>query len=204
MPGSTNPPHPDRETRQQILDAAQQLFMERGYKAVSMKDIADLAHITSAGIYYYFPRGKEELLVEMLQAMITQWKVFIDQSTAQGGTLQAQLQRIALHFLNQPFDRLQLLLRDIHAQLPEVMDKGTLHRIMAELQQQISGLFQTASDTGEIRSDVPPSFLAELFGGMTGATVRYLFTAESGPHLSKEQAVATLVSTLLHGITPTK
>ena len=47
-----------------IVDAAAKLFMQRGYRAVSINDIIKAAEITKPTLYYYFP-DKEELFVQM-------------------------------------------------------------------------------------------------------------------------------------------
>lgn len=53
-----------RDTRQAILDAARELFNERGYNAVSLRDIADAVGISKGNLTYYF--AKKEDLVEAL------------------------------------------------------------------------------------------------------------------------------------------
>jgi AcrR family transcriptional regulator len=49
------------ETRTQILDAAEQLFAERGYRGTSVRAITDLAHANLAAVGYHFG-SKSELL----------------------------------------------------------------------------------------------------------------------------------------------
>jgi TetR/AcrR family transcriptional regulator len=49
-----------------ILEAAQRLFSEQGYTAVSIKKIAKTARVNSGLLYYYFA-NKEHLLVEALK-----------------------------------------------------------------------------------------------------------------------------------------
>jgi AcrR family transcriptional regulator len=68
------PPEPARTrklrrgplTRKQILDAALQLFSEKGTARASVRDIAQAAGITDAAIYYHFPSKRElfEALIE--------------------------------------------------------------------------------------------------------------------------------------------
>jgi AcrR family transcriptional regulator len=48
-------------TRKQILDASLRLFSERGFASTTVRDIARLAGITDAAIYYHFA-SKRELL----------------------------------------------------------------------------------------------------------------------------------------------
>ncbi len=61
-------PRPPRsqgaETRERILDVAQDLFTQHGYDKTSLRDIADRLGITKAALYYYFER-KEDILLEL-------------------------------------------------------------------------------------------------------------------------------------------
>ncbi len=71
-------------TRTQILDAALRLFSEKGFARTSVRDIAQVAGITDAAIYYHFPskrdlfealfeeRGITSALSELEQATVTQ------------------------------------------------------------------------------------------------------------------------------------
>jgi AcrR family transcriptional regulator len=61
-------PRPPRsqgpETREKILDVAQELFIRQGYDKTSLRDIAERLEITKAALYYYFER-KEDILLEL-------------------------------------------------------------------------------------------------------------------------------------------
>jgi len=50
-------------TRQAIADAAMELFLERGYDAVTIKQIADRADVSLATVYAHFPQ-KEALVFD--------------------------------------------------------------------------------------------------------------------------------------------
>jgi AcrR family transcriptional regulator len=52
------------ETRQRILDAAQQLFATQGYVKTATSDIADLAGVAEGSIFYHFG-SKQNLLAEL-------------------------------------------------------------------------------------------------------------------------------------------
>jgi AcrR family transcriptional regulator len=54
--------------RERILKAAQQLFAQRGYAAVSMRALAQAADLSPATLYHYFP-NKEALLRELAFAI---------------------------------------------------------------------------------------------------------------------------------------
>jgi AcrR family transcriptional regulator len=57
-------PEPVRsdQTRQKILDAALELFRERGFEAATMRDIAGAAGVSTGLAYYYFT-SKEDLVM---------------------------------------------------------------------------------------------------------------------------------------------
>ena len=43
------------DTRRRLLDIARGVYAERGYEAATNKEIADLAQMTTAALYYHFP-----------------------------------------------------------------------------------------------------------------------------------------------------
>ncbi len=52
-------------TRAEILDAAERLFAESGYRATSLQAVAEAVNITQPGLLYHFP-SKEALLLALL------------------------------------------------------------------------------------------------------------------------------------------
>jgi len=56
---------PRSERRTQLLDAAQSVFVERGYHAAAMDEIADRAGVSKPVLYQHFP-GKLDLYLALL------------------------------------------------------------------------------------------------------------------------------------------
>lgn len=54
-------------TRERLVEAARDLFWERGYGATSLADILDRADVNSGSLYYLF-RNKEDLLLAVLES----------------------------------------------------------------------------------------------------------------------------------------
>lgn len=63
------PPRDADATRTRLLDIAEALFADRGYHAVSMRDIATRAHVNLAAAGYHFG-SKENLFIEALSRRI--------------------------------------------------------------------------------------------------------------------------------------
>lgn len=60
-------PNKGERTRKAILEAAYQLFLDQGYSATSMRQIAEQAGIAPGGIYNHFS-GKDDIFVELILA----------------------------------------------------------------------------------------------------------------------------------------
>lgn len=58
------------DTREQILEAAWDLFSERGFEAVSIRDVTNAAGVNLASVSYHFG-GKEGLIQETVKRCLT-------------------------------------------------------------------------------------------------------------------------------------
>ena len=52
-------------TRDEILEAAAQIFREKGFHAASMQDIAEAVNLQKASLYYHVT-SKQEILLDLL------------------------------------------------------------------------------------------------------------------------------------------
>ena len=57
-------------TRARILEAARDLFTQKGYEKVSLREIGEEVGITKAALYYYFPT-KEKLFGALVEPLFT-------------------------------------------------------------------------------------------------------------------------------------
>ncbi len=58
-----------RQTRQYISDVATGLFLERGFEAVTVAEVADAANVSVNTVYNYFP-AKEDLFLDRSKGVI--------------------------------------------------------------------------------------------------------------------------------------
>jgi TetR/AcrR family transcriptional regulator, transcriptional repressor for nem operon len=59
-------PRPPGPARDQLLEAAQRLLLERGYEAAALDDVCATAQVTKGGLFYHF-ESKEQLAVAAIQ-----------------------------------------------------------------------------------------------------------------------------------------
>ncbi len=94
----TEPPVGRRErkkaaTRQSIADAALQLFLERGYDQVSIRDIADAADVSTTTVFKHFT-GKEALVFDQERDRESQLNAAVRQRAADQSILDALRQHV--------------------------------------------------------------------------------------------------------------
>lgn len=190
----------DRETRPQILEAAQALFIDHGYKGVSMKDVAEAVAITPAALYYHFPGGKEELFADTIRHFLQSTVERAFQAMESATTFRARLRQLTRNGLSTPVDRLAPLLRDAfeylkgdHLEIGREVERGYTSRMAM--------FFQEAIDTGELVTDLPADLLVTLYQGMCNALLsqRYFRGAATQP-ASEEQLAETVVAVFLDGV----
>jgi AcrR family transcriptional regulator len=72
-------------TRVRILTAAEQLFVERGYHATTLQEIADRVGITKPALYYHFD-AKADILTNLLDPMTDELEHVLDQAVSAAET----------------------------------------------------------------------------------------------------------------------
>ena len=65
------------ETRRNLLDAALKLFAENGYNATPVRDINRTAGAADGLLYHYFPDGKKEILLVLVEEKIGEIKAIL-------------------------------------------------------------------------------------------------------------------------------
>jgi AcrR family transcriptional regulator len=98
--------------RERVLQAAERLFTERGYAAVTLRDIAEALGIRQASLYYHAPGGKEELFVQVTERGLERHHAGLESAISQAGNdLREQLRAAARWLLSQPTMNFARMLR---------------------------------------------------------------------------------------------
>src|SRR6266699_4514971 len=184
--------HLDRETWRQILIAAKELFFAKGYKGVSMKEIADVVQVTPAALYYHFPKGKEDLFTKMIQTLFVEEGVAgLDQVLGTTHDLRERLNLFTASLLTLPIDeQFTMLLRDAKEHIKDPENQPIILSLRDRIKQQVMGTFQAARDAGEIRTDIPVNVLVSLYMG----------TLRESKSIQGAHQASSLVTVLLDGI----
>ncbi|MGL4608997.1 MAG: TetR/AcrR family transcriptional regulator [Trueperaceae bacterium] len=92
-------PRPKKEhaqnTRALALNAAHVMLHTHGYLGVSMEVVAETIGVSKAALYYHFPQGKEQLILEIAETEITNDAKGIGEAIKAGKTVRKKLEGIA-------------------------------------------------------------------------------------------------------------
>jgi AcrR family transcriptional regulator len=138
--------------RTRILDAAEQLFSDRGYDSVSVRDIAVQVGVNHATLYHHFPRGKEQLYIEVMERTLAAHRDGLTLAIAGAeADLTAQFYAVVEWLVMQPPPDLAHMQRaEAHA-----LDPAAAERLQAlvyeSMTSPITAALGQASEAGQIR-----------------------------------------------------
>lgn len=143
-----------------ILMTASRLFMEYGYEAVSLQQIATLCQVTKASIYYHFS-SKPELFTTAITRMMAMGMQQTTLRLEEPGTLYERLVNVAAAKMQQSHVDTETMMREAETylnaeQLTQIRDAE--HRIFDVL----ATHFQQEMDHGYLRK-ANPMLLAQAF-----------------------------------------
>ena len=198
------------ETRQRIIDAASNLFSEKGRDGTSVREIAGMAKVNGAMISHYFG-GKEGLYQDCIQALyaeISAGQTAFETALAGGGSLTEIVVRTveaAFLFAREKRGLIRLIMR-------HVLDRGELDPDRRALV--LLPFLETASQLLAPVSAKTPQELRISLQSLIFLTVRYALCTEeelaliSGQSENPEQGITShLITTSmsilgLEGTTP--
>jgi TetR/AcrR family transcriptional regulator len=79
--------------RQRLLQAALDLFTEKGYAATSVREIVDTAGVTKPMLYYYF-KNKEGIYLEMFREPFAYFSEILDGACNERGSVRERIVKL--------------------------------------------------------------------------------------------------------------
>jgi TetR/AcrR family transcriptional regulator, cholesterol catabolism regulator len=181
--------------RDRILDVAESLFRERGYTAVTMRDIAQAVGMRQASLYYHFP-SKEELFVSVRERTFQRHQVGLQNALERvGDDLRSQLQAVADWFLSQPPIHFHSMMQ---ADMPSLSAEAKVRLSKAVRQaifEPIGQAFMSAQANHQIRNVQP-----KLLVGFVLSVLESIPLVQSPESASPEEMVNEMIAVLLEGI----
>ncbi|HKJ92657.1 MAG TPA: TetR/AcrR family transcriptional regulator, partial [Longimicrobiales bacterium] len=150
----------------ELLEAALNVFAERGYSATRLEDVASAAGVSKGAIYHYFD-GKEDLLRQALQRRIESIAEDVDTKLAERGVPASAKLRFVLRELWRHWVRPEwgcvftLLVGEVGTQLPALFETWAREGPIRGWSL-IEKLIEEGKGTGEFRPDVDAKVAGRL------------------------------------------
>lgn len=182
---------------ERVLAAAERLFAQRGYVAVTLRDIAAEVGIRHASLYHHVPGGKEALFIAVTERTLARHRQSLTRIIAETGPdIRAQLYAVADWLLSQPpMD----LVRMIHSDMPAINPAHAErlgHMAYESMIVPIIQALQQAQQRGEI--DHPN--LGLIGGGILGIIESLHAVPVYAMTRSRQQMAYELIDALIDGI----
>jgi len=163
--------------RQAILDAAQAVFVQKGYQLATIDEIAARSALSVGAIYRYFPT-KSDIMLTLLEERLGRGPELFHRLTGEGGSAWQRLSRCVDLFVTALRVRHPGTGRLLLAAWGEALQDRTVRLGLQERYQGLvdymRGVIEAGVAQGEFRRNPDPAVLAELLVAMAdGATLAW-------------------------------
>ena len=168
-------------TREQILDAALRLFSEKGFARTSVRDIAQVAGITDAAIYYHFASKRDLFEAIIDERGITQALDRLETAEITIGPREAipSIATGALEFIYQNRDLLKVLMVEALAQDPVASEEYEL--LVDRWKKAEARILRHYTEQGELRTEHVDELASQLVITVLGVFADYMMRPAGEP-----------------------
>jgi len=154
---------PAGDSVERILAAAEKLFAEFGFDAVSMSDIAQHAGVSKSNVFHHFS-SKGELYVAVLNAAHRDFSALVDRLADDSGTFRQRIGHFAQEHLRCILEQHQasrLVLRDL---LENDTQRGRelAEKVFGANFASLVGIIRASQERKELRIGVDPAMVAVM------------------------------------------
>ena len=188
--------------RQEILDAASELFVRDGYENVSMRRIADKIEYSPTTIYIYF-KDKAELLDQVCKETFARLVQRLSKILEQPGDPVERLKRGLTAYIEFGLDNPHQYRATFMMPIPEGFDHEKYHQVDSPGMQAFSFLTRGINEcieAGKMKKTMNVELAAQtLWAGIHGIT-SLLITHFTFPWVGREKVIHSTVDTLVAGL----
>ena len=159
-----------RELRARIYETARQLFLERGFEATTVAEIADAADVAQGTFFNHFP-SKQAVLAEITSEVSDHLRGIVDEQLARSDSA---LERITGFAASVASEAVQArgLARDVVLELMRTGARpGEAYPYLSKVHEPFTAILREGQARGEVRADLDAAFLAEIVVGSLNVSV---------------------------------
>jgi AcrR family transcriptional regulator len=167
------------QRRNDILDAAEKVFFDKGINLATMDDVAEAAELSKGTLYLYF-KSKEELFTVITCRALTLLKSMFEKAVNQPITGIEKVRAIgeAYYRYSQKYsDYFHMILHYESSQLDQSAQQAFLqecHRYGQEVMKVVTDAVASGVNDGSMRSDLDPLRTAFLLQGLSTGIIQLI------------------------------
>ncbi|MGK0551131.1 TetR/AcrR family transcriptional regulator [Enterococcus faecalis] len=143
-------------TRQVILTVASDLFMTKGFKNTSTREIADKAKITQPNLYHHF-KNKKELYLAVIEELTDHVQAELAPIVTDNSSLETKLFRLVKVLLEEHPANLFLMLNDMFQEMDADYERALYQIFKKTYIENIAVIFETEDKTYHLQQAVSVS-----------------------------------------------
>lgn len=147
--------------RSEILEAAEALFSERGYRATTMQEISEKVELSKGTIYLYF-KSKEELYLNICVKGVAEFGEDLEAAARKAGSLEEIIKAVYMAYIKHSLEKPAIfrVLRDTFLErVRQNLSAATIEEISGIIRNWLeleSGLIEEGIERGVFRRDLDP------------------------------------------------
>jgi AcrR family transcriptional regulator len=185
-----------RARRERIYEAARQLFLEQGYAATTVEQIAEVADVAQATFFNHF-QSKGAVLREMTGEVSAHLEAMLKQELTAPGTAEERIRRFATQALR-ALGATEGLAREVLLELLRTASgPGTALPYLASVREPFTSIVREGQQQGDVRRDLDAGLLAELVIGILNTALLGWLNDPDYPFAERLAQFSDLIAELL-------
>lgn len=182
-----------RELRDRIYRAAQSLFLEYGFAATTVSQIAEAADVAQATFFNHF-QSKAAILNAMTAEVFEHLESLMTEELSRTGTPQERIRAFARRVADEIL-AVRGLAKDVLLELHQIgIQSGDVAPHLAGMREPFERMLREGQRDGQIRDDLDVEFLAEFAIGALNTTIANWLIQPDYPLVARLDQSASLVA----------
>ncbi len=144
----------ENNRKKQILDAALDVIVQKGYSDCRMDDIVAKANLSKGAIYWYY-KSKKDIFLSLVNHWVNRWGVTLNHIVEEDLSASDQLKALFDFFLNAYNDNPTVFKAELEFWALSSRDKDfrkKTHKVYQEFLELIEGIVRRGVDSGDFKN----------------------------------------------------
>lgn len=184
------------KTRSGILEVASDLFMEKGFKNTSTREIAEKCHITQPNLYHHF-KNKKELYIAVIEELTNKVQIDLFEIINEPLDIEVKLTKMVNVLLEKHPTNLFLMLNDMFVEMADQTHANLYVMFKKTYVDSFMAVFQEPANAAKLRPGVSVADGARFVLYNVSAILSIQNTYQK---TTKQKDIDSFIQMMLYGI----